>query len=40
MHIWPAKKGAYNLYSKLRVGAALLSVDGEIITGANIEDGS
>lgn len=35
-----AKKSAYNPYSKFRVGAALLSVDGQIITGANIEDAS
>ncbi|KAF8600525.1 cytidine deaminase [Ceratobasidium sp. AG-I] len=35
-----AKKGAYNPYSKLRVGAALLSIEGYIVTGANVEDAS
>ncbi|KAG9096944.1 hypothetical protein FRC06_008167 [Ceratobasidium sp. 370] len=35
-----AKKAAYNPYSKFRVGAALLTPDGRIITGANIENAS
>ncbi|KAG9090645.1 hypothetical protein FS749_000397 [Ceratobasidium sp. UAMH 11750] len=35
-----AKKAAYSPYSKFRVGAALLTPDGRIITGANIENAS
>jgi cytidine deaminase len=35
-----AKDGAYIPYSKFRVGAALLSTDGAIIKGANIENAS
>ncbi|KAF9483044.1 cytidine deaminase [Pholiota conissans] len=35
-----AKKGAYSPYSKFPVGAALLSPDGKIIKGANIENAS
>ncbi|PVF93926.1 cytidine deaminase [Serendipita vermifera] len=35
-----AKEGAYCPYSKFRVGAALLTPDGTIIKGANIENAS
>ncbi|KAF8653254.1 hypothetical protein AX16_004051 [Volvariella volvacea WC 439] len=35
-----AKKGTYSPYSKFAVGAALLSSDGKIVKGANIENAS
>jgi len=35
-----AKEYAYSKYSNFRVGAALLSTDGSIIKGANIENAS
>ncbi|KAH8827619.1 cytidine deaminase-like protein, partial [Flagelloscypha sp. PMI_526] len=35
-----AKKGSYSPYSKFPVGAALLTPDGSIIKGANIENAS
>ncbi|MEE8564043.1 MAG: cytidine deaminase [Atribacterota bacterium] len=35
-----AKKMAYAPYSKFKVGAAVLSVGGEIFTGCNIENAS
>ena len=35
-----AKQYAYNRYSKFRVGAALLSADGQIIRGCNVENAS
>ena len=35
-----AAEKAYSKYSKFSVGAALLSVDGEIYTGCNIENSS
>ena len=36
----PAKKGSYSPYSKFPVGAALLSSEGVIIKGANVENAS
>jgi cytidine deaminase len=36
----PAKEGSYSPYSKFPVGAALLTAEGEIIKGANIENAS
>lgn len=35
-----AAENSYSPYSKFRVGAALLCEDGEIVTGANIENRS
>ncbi|KAI0277453.1 cytidine deaminase [Russula aff. rugulosa BPL654] len=35
-----AKNGTYSPYSKFRVGAALLTPDGSIIKGANVENSS
>ncbi len=35
-----ARKRAYTPYSKFQVGAAVLSVDGKIFTGCNIENAS
>jgi len=35
-----AKEGSYSPYSKFPVGAALLTVDGTIVKGANIENAS
>ena len=35
-----AKNNSYSPYSKFRVGAALITEDGEIFTGANIENAS
>ena len=35
-----AKEGSYSPYSKFPVGAALLTAEGEIIKGANIENAS
>lgn len=36
----PAKKGTYSPYSKFPVGAALLTPEGDIIKGANVENAS
>ncbi|GAF82456.1 unnamed protein product, partial [marine sediment metagenome] len=33
-----ARKKAYTPYSKFKVGAAVLSADGKIFTGCNIEN--
>ena len=35
-----ARKNSYSPYSKFRVGAALLTKDGKLYTGANIENSS
>jgi len=35
-----AKENSYSPYSKYRVGAALLTADGKIYTGANVENAS
>lgn len=35
-----AKKHSYSPYSRFRVGAALLTTDGRIITGCNVENSS
>ncbi len=35
-----AREGAVAPYSRFKVGAALLTADGEIITGANVESAS
>jgi len=35
-----AQKASYSPYSKFRVGAALLTKDGEVVHGANIENAS
>jgi cytidine deaminase len=39
-HARAAKKHAYAPYSRFRVGAALLSRDGRVFTGCNVEDSS
>lgn len=35
-----AREGSVSPYSKFKVGAALLTKDGEIVTGANVESAS
>ena len=37
---WMAKRHAYAPYSNFQVGAALISEDGRVITGCNIESSS
>lgn len=39
-HAQKAKRYSYSPYSKFRVGAALLTTDGKIYTGCNIENSS
>jgi cytidine deaminase len=39
-HAWKAKENSQSAYSQFAVGAALLSADGQIITGCNIESSS
>lgn len=36
--IFPARNNSYSPYSKFRVGAAILTETGEIISGSNIEN--
>lgn len=36
----PGKKGSYSPYSKFPVGAALLTAEGDIIKGADMENAS
>ena len=40
IRLWIGKKGTYSPYSKFPVGAALLTPEGDIIKGANIENAS
>ncbi|KAI0763142.1 cytidine deaminase-like protein [Irpex lacteus] len=40
MSVSTCQRIAYSRYSKFRVGAALLSTNGEVIKGANIENAS
>ena len=37
---WEARLGSYAPYSQFHVGAAILSADGRIFTGANVENAS
>jgi cytidine deaminase len=39
-HAAEAAKGSYSPYSRFPVGAALLCSDGEVVTGANVENRS
>ena len=35
---WKARENSYSPYSKFKVGAAVLGVDGKVYTGCNIEN--
>lgn len=37
---WKARENSYSPYSKFKVGAAVLGVDGKLYTGCNIENAS
>lgn len=37
---WKARENSYSPYSKFKVGAAVLGVDGKVYTGCNIENAS
>lgn len=37
---WKARENSYAPYSKFKVGAAVLGVDGKVYTGCNIENAS
>lgn len=37
---WKARENSYSPYSRFKVGAAVLGVDGKVYTGCNIENAS
>ena len=39
-HSLEARQQSYSPYSKFKVGAALLSMDGKLVTGCNVENAS
>ena len=39
-HSLEARKASYSPYSQFKVGAALLSEDGKLVTGCNVENAS